>query len=703
MTFSFQRLATLVLGVVVVLASAFSGALPAQAAATSYYVDCSQATNGIGTSVSPWNSINAVNTHGAFIAGDTVYFNQGTSCSGMLMPSGSGTSSAPITLDSYATNSNHTRPIIQGGTNVAALELSNQQYWTVQNLEITGGAYRNVWVTGNTANTTLRGFIFNNLYVHDTANYTTGTWYTDAGGIILNPCNSTTTLSDIEINNVTVHHTFNQGIQVGHDSSHAQISSCTTPDYAGSVSNVMIENVTGDANGATAIAIYWSKNVTVQNSKLFNNGANGIHGEGSWSYHCDGCIWQHNEAYANNLGDGGGFDMDGETTNSIVQYNYVHDNQGYCASIFAVGGTGHINNSNNTIRYNVCAHNDTGAAIASYGYDSGEIFVSNFVDSGPGITGNQISGFAVYNNTIYAAPAVTGLPAISLQTYANVPLFTGSAPVYARNNIIYSDTPLIVGTDNASMSFDYNRYYYTGGSPQFAYNSSTNHTVNYTTFAGYQAGTGQDVHTVIGDSLENLPTYHANGISPTAGTLQSGSNSFGAGNLISGNGGQDAFYNSVSSSVAPNIGAYNGQATTGVAPVTGVHGIVNKYSMLALGANGSTANGTLLSQYTPSGANDQKWTITAVGDYYKIVNDLSGLAVDDYQWSSQSGTPVDQWSYSGQTNQLWSIIPIGSGNYRIVNLATGMSLDDSAYGTTNGSPVVQWPFHGTTNEFWSFS
>ena len=689
-----------------ILSTAALAAVPsaAQAVGTNYYVNCSASVNGTGTLASPWNSLASVNGHAAFVAGDVIFFSQGTTCNGTLAPLGSGTSTAPITLDSYAGATWFTRPIINGGTGEEALKFSNQQYWTVQNLEITGGNYRNIWVTGTTANTTFHGFTFQNLSVHDTAEYNTaGTWYTDAGGIILDPCNSTTKLADIEINNVAVHHTFAQGIQVGHESDVPQLSTCTTANYANSVSNVTIENVVGDENGATAIAVYWSSNVTVQNSKLFNNGANGVHGEGSWSYHCDGCIWQHNESFGNRLGDGGGFDMDGETTNSVVQYNYIHDNEGYCVSAFAVGGTGNINNSGNTIRYNVCSHNDTGAAIPSFGYDSGEIFVSNFVNSGAGISGNQVSGLSVYNNTIYAAPAGAGVPAISLQTSANVPLFASGSTNVAKNNIVYSDEAVIVGTDNAGMAFDYNRYYFTGGSPQFAYNSSTNHTVNYTTFASYQSGSGQDAHSVIANPGVNLPTYHSNNISPTAGTLASGSNALGTGVLIASNGGKDAFFNNVSATAAPNIGAYNGSATAGAPAFTGTHVITNRYSALPMGVNGATTNGTLVAQYTANGANDQKWTITAVGDYYKIINVLSGLALDDYAYQTQNIAPVNQWTDNGGANQLWSIVPVGGGYYRIINQYSGLVLDDEALGTVSGSRVIQFTYHAANNQVWAFS
>ena len=698
-----SRFGVPLLAAAVGLAALLSPATATAATGSSYYVDCSQSADGSGTKASPWNSLADVNNHAAFVPGDVIYFAQGTTCAGTLEPLGSGTSAAPITLDSYATTANHDRPIVNGGSGIAALVLSNQQYWTVQNLEFTGGANRNIWVTGNTANTTYSGFTFNNLYVHDTQNYPASNtqWLTDAGGLILDPCNSTTFLTNIVINNVRVHHTYAQGIQVGHESDAPSISTCTTASYTNSVSNVTIENSASDANGAAGAAVYYAKDVTIQDNVFFNNGANGVHGEGSWSYACDHCVWQYNESYGNHLGDGGGFDMDGQTTNSTVQYNYIHDNQGYCVSDFAIGGAGYLDSTNNTIRYNICAHDDTGYT----GYDAGEIFVSNFINSGTGITGNQINGLAIYNNTIYANPDISTLPAISLQTVANVPMFATGSTNYFKNNIVYSTTPVLVGTDNAGMTFDYNLYYYTGGTPEFAYNSSTNHTVNYTTFAAYQAGSGQDAHSSVTDPKLNGTGYTSNGMSASADTLAAGSPALGTGTLISGNGGLDVFSNPVSATTAPNIGAYDGAGTAGAAAITGTHVITNGYSKLALDDDAfGTSNGAAVTQWGANGGTNQKWAVTSVGNgYYKIINVYSGLALEDYAWDSQTGAAVDQWAYNGGANQLWSITAVNDTSYRIVNQATGLALDDYAFGTSNGSTVDQWNYHGTSNQFWTFS
>ncbi len=547
------------------LVGAFWQTGTAHAASTTYYVDCSQSSNGSGTQASPWNSLSAVDSYGTFNPGDTILFKQGTSCSGMLDPQGSGTSSSPITISSYA-GSSTAAPIIDGGTNDAAIEFSNQQYWTIENLEVRGGNYRVIYITGNTANTTFSGFTLTNLVVHDTAHFpTTGTWYTGAGGVIFDPCNTTTVLNNIVLNNVVAYHTFAQGIQIGHEHDAEVDSTCgAVANYQYSVTNVTIENLTSYAHGAAGAAMYNAQNVLVENNTFYDNGFYGVHGEGSWSQFCDNCVWRNNESYDNHLGDGGGFDMDGNTTNSTVEYNYSHDNQGYCVSAFAIAETGYIDPTNNTIRDNVCARNDTG--VTSAYTDSGDIFLSTFGTSGSGVIGNQFNGIAIYNNTIYGDQNTSKLPSLSLQTTGNASMFTGSNPDFFKNNIIYAVNPFMVGTDNNGMSLDYNLYWDTAGTPTFGYNASSNTTVNYTSFASYQSGSGQDAHSSVANPLLNGPTYHIIGIPVYAYTLQPSSPALGTGTLISNNGGQDFYGNNVSSSSAPNIGAYNGSAIANGGP-----------------------------------------------------------------------------------------------------------------------------------------
>ena len=113
-----------------------------------FYLDCSAAGPGSGTQSSPWNSLARVNAF-AFIPGDQLLLNRGTTCNGSLTPQGSGSATAPIVIDAYGTGA---QPAINGGSAQEAVMLFNQQYWEINNLEVVGGNLYGVYISGNTPN-----------------------------------------------------------------------------------------------------------------------------------------------------------------------------------------------------------------------------------------------------------------------------------------------------------------------------------------------------------------------------------------------------------------------------------------------------------------------------------------------------------------------------------------------------------------------
>ena len=75
---------------------------------------------------------------------------------------------------------------------------------------------------------------------------------------------------------------------------------------------------------------------------------------GIWAAVANNVIIQHCESHHNRtmVYDGGGFDFDGGTTNSIMQYNYSHDNDGAGYLICSYENAPHTFN-NNIVRYNI--------------------------------------------------------------------------------------------------------------------------------------------------------------------------------------------------------------------------------------------------------------------------------------------------------------------------------------------------------------
>jgi hypothetical protein len=104
---------------------------------------------------------------------------------------------------------------------------------------------------------------------------------------------------------------------------------------------------------------------------------------GIWAWDSKNVIIQYNESYGNKTNgkfDGGGFDLDGGMLNSVIQYNYSHDNDGagYLLAQFSFAR----NHKENIIRYNIsendCRKNKYGA-IHIWGNVTNAIIYNNTV------------------------------------------------------------------------------------------------------------------------------------------------------------------------------------------------------------------------------------------------------------------------------------------------------------------------------------
>ena len=93
---------------------------------------------------------------------------------------------------------------------------------------------------------------------------------------------------------------------------------------------------------------------------------------------------------------------------------------------------------------------------------------------------------------------------------------------------------------------------------------------------------------------------------------------------------------------------------------TGKYKFINKKTGKVMDVTGgSTANGTVVIEYTYSGAANQLWTFTRTGDgFYKFSpasNAASGL--DLKGWSTANGAPIQEYTYNGGANQEWTVAP----------------------------------------------
>jgi Ricin-type beta-trefoil lectin domain/Carbohydrate binding domain/Right handed beta helix region len=510
-----------------------AAASPVEAASgTTYYVDCAASTNGSGTESSPWNSTTSVND-ATFTAGESILFDRGTTCDGYLDPQGSGSSGAPITVDTYGTGA---LPLIAAaGTATAAFELNDQSYWTIQDLQITGGVDYGVYVTGDTANASLTNIDLTNLDVSDATGVTKVRG--DSGEVYVYPRGTDETISNVTVNGVTAHDSdVGEGIFVG--GAFGAFPPGTTVASPGDTpigSNITIENSSAYDVAGDGILLTMAQNGTIEDSVAHNSGdcsSCGSTPSGLWEWYCQNCTLQYNESYDNETWantDGGAFDIDNYNSNNTLQYNYGHNNDGYCLAVFGSDYTP----TDDVFRYNVCSDNEQLSTSTSYEMS---------------IWPADSTNLQIYNNTFYFNPA-------NGHAFMQEPE-AGTGGLF-KNNIVYSTSANMLDDVANGMQSDNNIYYITtGASPTFSYAGTT-----YTGLAAYQAASGQDAHSLTSNPLLNNPTYASVGKSLTADTLESGSPAFGAGvNVCQGiagcsMGSQDYFGDPVTTAGTHTIGA----------------------------------------------------------------------------------------------------------------------------------------------------
>jgi hypothetical protein len=264
---------------------------------------------------------------------------------------------------------------------------------------------------------------------------------------------------DIIIKNVSAHDNGYAGINV---TGATQKEDCTNI----LINHCFAENNPGDPTNFTnhsgnGILAGYCRNVVIEYSAATNNGwdmpRKGNGPVGIWCYEADSLIIQHCIAYRNKTSpgaaDGGGFDLDGGVTNSIIQYCLSYENEGSAFGLFQYAGAS--NWYNNTIRYCI-SENDGSVSPAHAG-----VFVWNSSDDS-----TQLKDCYFYNNTIYNSKGA----AISYEAQSL------NAGFRFYNNIFVGKDSLILGKETNSTYLGNNWYSLKDG-------FNANGIMNFTTWA----------------------------------------------------------------------------------------------------------------------------------------------------------------------------------------------------------------------------
>jgi hypothetical protein len=134
----------------------------------------------------------------------------------------------------------------------------------------------------------------------------------------------------------------------------------------------------------------------------------------------------------------------------------------------------------------------------------------------------------------------------------------------------------------------------------------------------------------------------------------------------------------------------------------GTYTLTNLASNLVMDDPGAShTSGTQIIQWTPNGANNQKWVFTYNGHGYHTIRNLaSGLYLTES--GTSNGAQLQQRTADSQDDQLWSVVWI-NGGFLLINKASGLAADDPGSSTTVGQGLDLWAVNDGRNQIWQFS
>ena len=514
---------------------------------STYYLDPDNGDDSNdGKSISSaWKTLTAVNSR-EFGPGAKILFKSGGVWMGQLEPKGSGEENNPIIIDQYG---GETKPLINAnGVLGGVINLHNQSFWEINNLELTNDASdmgnRNGVDISATNFGLMRHIHLKNLHIHHVKGIANNGAAT--AGIFIRTLaddEKETRFDDILIEGCEIHHVQNQGISFRTPGERdAGYNHPSTPEWERRrFTNVVIRNNVIHHISKNAMILKTVDGGVVEYNLCYETALDGITGNTIFSYGTKGTVFQYNEGYLNRSSgaDGSLYDADLGSPGTIWQYSYSHDN--------AHGLMWFIpdeRDDNIIVRYNISQN------------DKGYLIRINF----------PFTSAYIYNNTFYIDAALS--PTIIHESS------TSSIRTYHfYNNIIY----------NLSATATYN----------FVESTNTTRIFSHNLFYGqHPVNEPDDPFKMTSDPLFAAPGTGEIGLNTVGGyQLKPNSPAIGAGKVISDNGGKDYFGLPVSPSEPPNVGFYNGPGTNNAEPDDNFH------LYLLIGQSNMAGRGSITSEY----------------------------------------------------------------------------------------------------------
>lgn len=472
-----------------------------------YYVDSHEGddSNDGRSEATAWKTIDKVNTV-LFQPGDQILFKSGGEWTGALKPQGSGVDGAPIVISSYGEGK---KPLLKPGENWTISHMNiankivrspivnnvitfyNQEYWEVNNLELWDPTYEqnlntNVYRRGINISAQDAGdlnyFKFDNLTIHGFRGPISNEGKS-SGGIIMTVMTDLydaskrvpTAIHDISITNCEMYNLGRSGVNF--------VSPWTTREgdkwnkyrpfgYRGvgawkpyenfRLSNNTIYNIDGD--GAI---IDGCKDAIVDHNTVYRTVYNCWYGVGLFNWNSDNVIFEYNEVYeaspADSIlgaGDGQGIEIDALNQNTLVQYNYLHNNAG---GVFMWCCTEDLRGFDGVFRYNISQNDGAKHGIIDWrpGHEgsmayNNTIYLDDSIERkwmNNGYTGGK-SDAKFYNNIVVNKGKMTADSFNEQEIDYESNIFIGFDKVPSNDSTIIKEDPMLVATGTGGKGID---------------------------------------------------------------------------------------------------------------------------------------------------------------------------------------------------------------------------------------------------------
>lgn len=453
-----------------------------------FYISPSGNDNNDGRSkATAWRSIGKV-TLSTFQGGDRILFEGGKTFDGTIYfgADDKGTPAKPIVVTSYGTG----RATIQAGAlvgllayNTAGIEVRQLNF-----LGAPGNAFDGVQFYQNLpGNVKLPYILIDNVEASGFG----------SAGISIYSWAGTSGYEDVRLTNLSVHDNVMAGIQVGGYLDVNLVGYAHRNVYIG---NSKIYNNPGAPFHwrATGFGILLGSTdaAIIEKNILYDNGQNSTTGNGPMgimAWESNNVVIQNNEVHHTRTsgGDGGGIDLDGGMTNSIVQYNYIHDNDGSGISLAQYAEVRNVF-SNNIVRYNV-SQNDGRRSISW-----GGIIVVNSTGA--------MRDCHIYNNTVFGSPNVSGM-------YHTLMIISPTTNFTVRNNVFMTTGGMgqvAITAGQTNMLLQGNAYWGSGSPLKLGWGSTSS-----TRLADFRKASGQEQIDGQPSGLDIDPRLSVPGTGPT--------------------------------------------------------------------------------------------------------------------------------------------------------------------------------------------